>query len=476
MACGGAAPRVRIAALDAFERAVPLRLPFRFGVVTLREVRQVFLRARVTAPGAREVSGWAAELMVPKWFDKDPARSNDQNLEQLRLSLALACDFHRECTESRTAYGHAQAWTRACRRGELQPDANGLVAGFGPSLVDRAVIDGLCRALDRSFPRALRENLFAIDLGEALGEVSFDTAGFLRTLHLAETIHARHTVGLADALTEAEIGAGARVNDGLPESLEAAVRAYGHRYFKLKLSGAIESDLDRLRGVARVLDFLPDDYFVTLDGNEQFAEVETALALGEAIDRDPALRRLRRGLLYLEQPLPRQRAVDCDVGPLTRFAPVVVDESDSDDDAFVRARARGYTGISTKTCKGVYRSLLNRARCAVWNRGSRQRCFICAEDLTTQPGLAVQQDLALASAVGCDHVERNGHHYVNGMVNAPAIEMDAFAAAHPDLYRRSERGIHLRIEAGRISLASLDCPGFASAALPDPEAMQPMEI
>ena len=168
--------------------------------------------------------------------------------------------------------------------------------------------------------------------------------------------------------------------------------------------------------------------------------------------------------------------MDCDVGPLARFAPVVVDESDCDDDAFVRARAKGYNGISSKTCKGVYRSILNRARCAVWSQSQGNRYFMCAEDLTTQPGLAVQQDLALASAIGCDHVERNGHHYVNGMVNALGSEMDAFAAAHPDLYRRSESGLHLRIEEGRIRLVSLGCSGFASGALPDPEAMQPMEL
>ena len=170
-----------------------------------------------------------------------------------------------------------------------------------------------------------------------------------------------------------------------------------------------------------------------------------------------------------------KRALECDVRSLARFAPVVVDESVCDDDAFVRARGAGYTGISSKTCKGIYRSLLNRARCALWSRDPGERYFMCAEDLTTQPGLAVQQDLALASAIGCEHVERNGHHYANGMLGASAAEMDAFAASHPDLYRRSERGIHLKIEAGRISLASLGCSGFASGALPDPEVMQPME-
>jgi hypothetical protein len=467
---------LRITALEAYERVVPLRLPFRFGAVTLREARQVFLRARVACAAAGEVWGWAAELMVPKWFDKDPARSHEENLDQLRRSLALACRFYGDGAESRTAFGHAQAWTRACRRGEIRPDSNGLVAGFGPALVDRAVMDGLCRAFDCSFLRALQENLFAIDLGPSLGDASFDTAEFLRSLQLAEAIHARHTVGLADSLTEAELDETLRVADGLPESLEAAIHTYGHRYFKLKLSGALQADLDRLQGVARVLDVLPGEFFVTLDGNEQFAQVEAVAALGEAIERDPALERMRRGLLYLEQPLPRHRALDCDVGELTRFAPVVADESDSDDDAFVRARARGYAGISSKTCKGVYRSLLNRARCDIWNRDSGRRYFMCAEDLTTQPGLAVQQDLALASAIGCDHVERNGHHYVNGMTNAPAGEMEAFAASHPDLYWLGEHGLHLRIEAGCISLASLGCSGFAAGALPDPEAMQPLEF
>ena len=61
------------------------------------------------------------------------------------------------------------------------------------------------------------------------------------------------------------------------------------------------------------------------------------------------------------------------------------------------------------------------------------------EDLTTQAGLAVQQDLALVSLLGMTHVERNGHHYVNGMADLPRHEQDAFLAAHPDLYERVAR-------------------------------------
>ena len=42
-----------------------------------------------------------------------------------------------------------------------------------------------------------------------------------------------------------------------------------------------------------------------------------------------------------------------------------------------------------------------------------------AEDLTTLAGVSVQQDLALVSLLGLTHVERNGHHFIDGMSFAP---------------------------------------------------------
>jgi hypothetical protein len=95
-----------------------------------------------------------------------------------------------------------------------------------------------------------------------------------------------------------------------------------------------------------------------------------------------------------------------------------------------------------------------------------------AEDLTTQAGLSVQQDLALVNLLGITHVERNGHHYVNGMAAQPQPEQEAFLAAHPDVYERSHGAVRLHIREGRIALGSLDCSGYASAAMPDFSAMQ----
>ena len=54
--------------------------------------------------------------------------------------------------------------------------------------------------------------------------------------------------------------------------------------------------------------------------------------------------------------------------------------------------------------------MLNAARCAVWNaQDPAARYFMSAEDLTTQAGLSLQQDLALLNLLGIHHVERNGH-------------------------------------------------------------------
>jgi len=155
---------------------------------------------------------------------------------------------------------------------------------------------------------------------------------------------------------------------------------------------------------------------------------------------------------------------------LAREKPVIIDESDDSFDAFPSAKALGYRGVSSKTCKGIYRALINAARCASWGDGY----FMSGEDLTLQAGLALQQDLALVSILGLTHVERNGHHYVNGMAGLPEGEQDDFLSNHSDLYERSHGAVRLSIREGMIRMKSLDCPGYASRAMPDWSAMKRM--
>src|SRR5262245_18463517 len=131
------AVKLSMASLEFFERDLKLRMPFRFGVVTLTESPQAFVRCRIRiedGPGfSREAEGAAAELLAPKWFNKNPAPSNEDNYGQLRASLRAARGKY-------LGAGAATAWRHS------QP-GRGLVKNYGPPLIDRAVLDALLRAL-----------------------------------------------------------------------------------------------------------------------------------------------------------------------------------------------------------------------------------------------------------------------------------------------------------------------------------------
>ena len=462
--------RFTVAETQAFERDVRLRMPFRFGVLTLREAPQAFVRARVRLADGREAWGMAAEMLMPKWFDKRPGLSEADNLDQLRRSLAIARAIARDAPEG-TAFGrHAEALAAQRARGAAEGHLD-LVSAYGPALLDRAALDGVGRALGLAAWDLVRGG--GIGLDAVPGLPGFDAAAFLAGLVPARSVRARHTVGLVDALTEAELAEPLR--DGLPESLESAIAAYGLRDFKLKVSGDQAADLDRLARIASVLDRAPEPYLATLDGNEQYASAAEVVALWRAMEAEPRLERLRGAVAFVEQPIGRDRSFEEPVHELAALRPVEIDESGAAPEAFARARALGYTGISSKSCKGFYAALMDRARVAAWN-AQGGRFFMSAEDLTTQAGVSVQQDLALAALIGCEHVERNGHHYVDGFAGsgAPEAEARAFGRAHPDLYREADGRARLRIEEGRIALGSLDVPGLACAAEPDWSSLRPM--
>ena len=132
-----------------------------------------------------------------------------------------------------------------------------------------------------------------------------------------------------------------RVDDGLPETLEEVIAAWGHRYFKLKVGGQIEADLARLEAIAAVLDRLPEPYFVSLDGNEQYSDAQGVAELVAGIRARPALARLWNSILFIEQPIARKLALDTDLRRANLGKPVIIDESDGELDTFVAgARAR----------------------------------------------------------------------------------------------------------------------------------------
>jgi hypothetical protein len=462
------APKLRLLEVERFERDFTNRLPFRFGVITVMGGTQAVIRATIALEDGRTATGVAAESLAAKWFDKNPAYSDAQNLDQLRQALDLAVALYKDAG-AQTAFDlYSSTYAEQLAR-SASLDLVPLVANYGPALIDRAIADALGRALGLSFDQIVRRNVAGIRSTALTPDLAgFDIRRFLGDLSPGESIDVRHTVGLVDPITAADQKEGERVDDGLPETLEEVVATYGQRCFKLKVGGDRKADVDRLVRIASVLDRVEGPLHVTLDGNEQYDDVESVVELWSAIEAEPALHQLCAATLFIEQPIKRAVALSRSIAPLARSRPVIIDESDGELDAFVRARALGYGGVSSKDCKGFYKSLVNLARCRLWNaEDGGGAFFLSGEDLTTQAGLAVQQDLALVSLLGLADVERNGHHFIDGFAGRPQGESLSFLAAHPDLYHEADRRVRLTIEAGRIALGSLECPGFGSAVVPD---------
>src|SRR5205814_2146801 len=102
-------------------------------------------------------------------------------------------------------------------------------------------------------------------------------------------------------------------------------------YFKVKLFADAERDFARLRELSRLLERKTSgEYFVTLDGNENFKDFATFREFWQKAAGDPALRELWRRILVTEQPVHRDRALSDD--PSLRDWPdrprLIIDESD----------------------------------------------------------------------------------------------------------------------------------------------------
>jgi hypothetical protein len=466
---------VKLEAVERYERDVKLRLAFRFGVITMTEATQAVVCARISLADGRGGTGVAAEMLAPKWFDKNAGLSDGQNLDQLRQAIDLAVDLYRTRGMATPFALFADTYRDQSARGAALK-LNPLVSSYGPALLDRAIIDALGRTIGRSFADVIRANLPGIAVTELTPDLNgFDLPHFLASLEPGATIDVRHTVGLVDPITAEDQTVGQRIDDGLPETLEEVARHYGCRYYKLKVGGNIEADLERLTRIAAVLDRNVGGYRATLDGNEQYDSVEGIAELWRRMTETPALKQLLDAILFIEQPIKRGVALSRSVDALAHSRPLIIDESDGELESFPVAVRLGYAGVSSKNCKGFYKSLLNAARVKKLNTAAGSACyFMSGEDLTTWAGVSVQQDLALVSLLGLTHVERNGHHFIDGMSFAPEHEQRSFVTAHSDLYTKRAGPARLRITDGKLRLGSLGGPGFAVAGEMDFASMRPM--
>src|SRR5215470_68127 len=246
-------PRIEVKSIEFSERRVPFQHPFRFGAVTVNEAPQIFVHVTVEVGGVRS-SGAAAELMVPKWFNKDPGLSAGDTIDQLRKSAEIARGLYLGRKTPDTGFGlHAAcAGAQVAECGKAGIPA--LAAHFGAAEIDKAILDALLRAQQMDFFSGMRSNIAGLDarLTPDLDDAAI--SDFLARCTVSPRIAVRYTIGMLDTL----------------DSVDEAIRTK-YRYFKIKLCGNPAKDRARLSDLAALLG--DSDYRATLDANEQYQSV-----------------------------------------------------------------------------------------------------------------------------------------------------------------------------------------------------------
>ena len=437
------------------------RMPFRYGIASLESVPHLFLRVTADVDGAT-AEGVAAEGLPPKWFTKNPdtsfAEDLDGMLAVIRQAVSLA--LNSPAAESpfdfwRHLHVRQEAWA-------AETSYPPLLWGFGVSMVERALIDAFCRATGRTFEQAVRDNSLGVQLGVFHAELADYEPAALLPVYANRTMTIRHTVGLADPLTDDDVPPDERLTDGLPQSLEASVRFYGLTHLKIKLSGEASADIERLQRIAQIMEaHAPGGYAHTLDGNEFYTEVGPFQHFWETIQGEPTLRSFLDRALFVEQPFHRDvalsAAVQSDLQKWHERPPLIIDESDGELSSLADALACGYAGGSHKNCKGVFRGILNACLLAHYRRRDPSQAYILSsEDLCSVGPVAMIQDLTVAANLGIAHAERNGHHYFAGLSMYPQRVQGQVLACHGTFYRRhEERYPALDVRQGRVDVSSI---------------------
>jgi L-alanine-DL-glutamate epimerase-like enolase superfamily enzyme len=472
----GVVPRLRIVETRLGIRTAHSRMPFRYGLVTVHAAPIATLEVTIETERGERSRGYAADFLAYRWFDKRVHKSLVENVADLVCAIRLAVAACQACSAYCSAFDIW--WNCLCEvtRQRTVHDLNELTVSFGASMPERAVIDGLGRLLGLPVADLIASGALGIDLGRLDHEFEKVDLRYCLPKNPLGTLWIRHTVGLVDPLSAKDRRDGTGPSDGLPVTLEDYLRSDGIKFLKIKVAGRLEEDLRRLTSIAEILSYGGFRCAVTLDGNEQYYDLGAFAELVGRLRATRELQALYRAILFIEQPLERSVALDPQNAPLleriSRHKPLIIDEADGTLASFRTAISLGYSGVSHKNCKGIYKSFLNLARAQRRNESlGSQRYFLSAEDLTNLPVVPLQADLALVALLGISHVERNGHHYFFGLDHLTPEEQIAALDKHSDLYARFGDAAVLRIRDGRVAIDSIQVPGMGFAALPAMDAM-----
>ena len=453
----------------------PDRSSFAIGAGKLAKRRpRAILLVRLLLTNDRGASAWGTSGDRPSfgWLDKRPEFGPDEKLQRLFDLVRVARDVYLQNTFDSPEQHWYDCHQEIVRLGAEQGHET-LSSAFASALMERAMLDAFCRLHGRSMFDALKTQLLKPDFTAIDPSVKGLELDQLLPSQPLTRFFIRHTVGLSDPLLDSDITKEERINDGEPESLEEYAQRDGLRYFKVKISGDPQRDLERLERIWDVL-VKVDMPVVTLDGNESYKDIDAFARFVESLEK--RVLGLYQHIAFIEQPLTRQLTMDLEtasvIKKISQDKRLVIDEADGGLDSFARAREVGYLGVSHKNCKGFFKSLLNRMRCHL---SADQGAFQSAEDLSLMPLVPIHQDFAALGILGITHCERNGHHYGFGLSHLSPHEQELALKHHGELYTRRGDQVFLNIRGGQVRCESLQCPGFGVQFEPDWDRLIPLD-
>ena len=399
------------------------RAPYQFGGRTVDRVTLINVECRVRTGDGKEAWGYGSMTLGNAWAF--PAAPHDVGLGAM---MALATEL-RALTAACDEAGHPIDLFRALEPAYLEaaeaisrvralpapiPKLCTLVVA---SAFDAAVHDAYGKAFGLSCYETYGPRFMRHDLSQDLGP-QFKGEYLDRYVPSAprETTLLFHSVGASDPLEASD--ARARIDDGLPTTLEDWIARDGLLAFKMKLNGGnMDADVERIVRIDRVVTRVQASRGVTdwkylLDFNEGCPNVAYLLEVLQRV-REATPRGLDR-VLYIEQPTARDLRKDRAnvMHAAAGLRPVVIDESLTDLETLLLARELGYSGVALKACKGQTHAMLMAAAAQKFGM------FLCVQDLTC-PGASLIHSAGIAARVpGNAGIEANARQFVP-VANAP---------------------------------------------------------
>ena len=451
IAAGPALTDIQIVEVEPTYQDFQYRAPMKFGGAVVTRVTVQNVRCRVRGRNGKVADGFGSMPMGNVWSFPSKKLNYDQTLDAMRkVSARMA-----KITTGEREWGHPIDLNRT-----LEPQYLAAAAEISATLAqpipklctlvtgspfDAALHDAYGKLHGKSSYQTLGPDYLHHDLSHYLGsEFRGETLDRYILPHAKPELPLYHLVSAVDPITAKDVQH--RIEDGLPETLPEWIRYNGINHIKIKLDGNDHTwDLNRVISVNEATaqtesGLKVSRYVYSLDFNEKCPNVQYLVDfLHELKARSAdAFQRIQ----YIEQPTAR----DLDANPqndmhaASKLVPVVIDESLTGQDAFLKALEMGYSGAALKACKGQSQALLMAAL------GQKKKVFLCVQDLTC-PGESLLQSVSLAAHVPTvQAIEANARQYV------PAANK-GWSDRFPGVFQ---------VRDGFVHTAGLDGPGLGA--------------